>query len=251
MTPGDYLTRDPELLDALQLAHEGTEFFDHTLGALPDGHFLGASLLPGWSRRHVISHVAYNAQALARLAAWASTGVKTPMYESAEARNRQIEEGASLSPNELRTLHRDSAETLDSAWRELSDQAWNALVSMQTGPPFAATHTIWLRTREVWLHAVDLDSGASFADFPPRLVERLLVDVVSTWRNRTADNAVPNFVLVPTDRGRQVAVGSDDGSDAITLRGTAVDLARWATGRSILGITVDSVGQVPAAPRWL
>lgn len=251
MVRDDYLTHDPEIRDALHLANEGTEFFDRALAALRDSHFFGASLLPGWTKRHVIAHVAYNAQALRRLAEWASTGVERPMYESTEARNTQIEEGATLSIEELRALHSKSAAALDDAWRDLSDRAWNAHVRMQTGPSFPATHTIWLRTREVWLHAVDLNSGASFADFPARLVERLLIDVVSAWRGRVSDDTIPNFVLIPTDRSLRLSVGNSDDTNGVTLRGTAVDLARWATGRSTLGISADSGSPVPGAPRWI
>ncbi len=251
MTQDGYLTHDHEIRAALRLVNEGTAYFDRTLATLPDSHFLGASLLPNWTRRHVVAHVAFNAQALCRLVEWAATGVEKQMYESSEAREAQIEEGAELTTGELRSLSRESAEALDAAWRGLSDRAWNAHVSMAKGPSFRATHTIWLRTREVWLHAVDLDSGASFADFPRSLTERLLFDVVSTWRSRRAEESIPNFVLHPIDHSVPIAVGDRNGSDAITLRGTAVDLTRWATGRSTLGISAGVGAAVPTPPRWM
>src|SRR3954447_21274961 len=68
----------------------GTSFFDSVAG----GDLDRPSALPGWTRRHVVAHVAFNARALMRLLHWARTGEKTPMYASAEARNAEIEEGA-------------------------------------------------------------------------------------------------------------------------------------------------------------
>lgn len=251
MTRDDYLTRDPDIRKALSLVNDGTDYFSRTLDALPDSHFSGASLLPDWTRGHVAAHVAYNANALMRLAEWAVTGEEKKMYESSEGRNAEIEKGAVLPANELRALHRETAEALDAAWRELSDEEWHAKVRMATGPEFPTMTTIWMRTREVWLHAVDLDSGASFADFPSNLVDHLLANVLSAWRARQSAEEIPNFVVSPTDRGGPKSVGAIDAPDAVILKGTAVDLARWATGRGFLGITNADGGPVPAAPRWI
>ncbi|MCC6270096.1 MAG: maleylpyruvate isomerase family mycothiol-dependent enzyme [Microbacteriaceae bacterium] len=251
MTRNDYLTHDPDIRKALSLVNDGTAYFSRTLDALPDNHHSGASLLPGWTRGHVIAHVAFNAKALMRLAEWAATGDEKQMYESSEGRDAEIEKGAVLPAAQLRALFRETANALDAAWRDLSDEAWHNQVRMAKGPKFPAMTTIWLRTREVWLHGVDLDSGASFDDFPPSLVDHLLANVLSSWRSRQAAEGIPNFVLTPTDRGVPKGVGALDTPDAVPLRGTAVDLIRWATGRGFLGITADSDAPVPAAPRWI
>ena len=246
-----YTTQDPDIRAALELELEGGAYYDRTLAALRDGELDAPSKLPGWDRRHVVSHVAYNAQALGRLVQWAATGVESRMYESTEARDAQIEEGAKLPASELRTLHRHSAEGLDDAWRNLSDEAWHAQVRMTNGPLIPATATVWLRTREVWLHAVDLGSGASYDDFPAELIDHLLANVLSAWRGRQEAERIPNFVLVPTDRGVPRGVGAADDPDAMVLRGTAIDLTRWATGRGSLGITTGTGEPVPPAPRWI
>ena len=59
-------------------ARRGTAFFARQLGELPDDELDGPSLLPGWTRRHLVAHVGYNAQAIARLVQWASTGWRHP-----------------------------------------------------------------------------------------------------------------------------------------------------------------------------
>ncbi|HEX2301338.1 MAG TPA: maleylpyruvate isomerase N-terminal domain-containing protein, partial [Pseudonocardiaceae bacterium] len=60
----------------------------------------GPSRLPGWTRGHVVTHLARNAEGLTRLLTWARTGVETPMYPSREARAADIEAGAGRPPAE-------------------------------------------------------------------------------------------------------------------------------------------------------
>jgi uncharacterized protein (TIGR03083 family) len=56
-----------------------------TAAALGDAEVRGPSLLPGWSRGHVLTHIARNADGLGNLLRWARTGAETPMYASAES----------------------------------------------------------------------------------------------------------------------------------------------------------------------
>jgi maleylpyruvate isomerase len=251
MTTDSDETTDPGILAALALASEGTDYFERTLAALGDDEFAAPSLLPGWSRAHVIAHVGYNAEGLGRLADWASTGVENPMYVSSEERAAQIEEGTRLTAAELRDLNARTSADLNNTWRGLSPAAWRAEVRMVDGTPIRASSTIWMRTREVWLHAVDLDSGAGYDDFPDGVIDHLLANVLSHWRARRAAENIPNFVLVPTDREASRAVGEADDPDAVALTGTAADLARWATGRGAIDVATTSGDPVPAAPHWI
>ena len=86
--------RDTVLRDELLAARRGQAFFARKLNELTDAQLDGGTLLPDWTRRHVIAHVGYNARAIARLVEWAATGVETPMYASPEARNHEIDFGA-------------------------------------------------------------------------------------------------------------------------------------------------------------
>jgi maleylpyruvate isomerase len=237
---------DPAGGAAMRLARDGTDLFLRTVDRLRDEELDAPSLLPGWSRRHVIAHVGYNARGLCRLLTWARTGVETPAYASAEARAEEIESGAALDPATLRELCADSAAELERQWRELPREAWDAPIVVH-GRTAAASSTIWRRTREVWLHAVDLDSDVSFADLPAGLVDDLLADVLGSWRERRAAEDVPDFVLVPDDRRSS---RGPDAPGAIVLHGTAAALARWATGRGGDGLR-SAEGPVPVAPRWL
>ena len=65
----------------------GTRLLLDVVDTLDDAALDRPSGLPGWTRRHLLAHVASNAEALGRLLDWARTGVENPMYASPEARD--------------------------------------------------------------------------------------------------------------------------------------------------------------------
>lgn len=245
-------TTDPDLLAGLLLARRGQAYFSRKLNELRSDQLDAPSLVPGWTRRHVVAHVGLNARALTRLTEWAATGVETPMYASPEERDQEIELAATLPARALRNLSAHAAVHLDVEWRDLTEEAWRASVRTALGRVVPASETVWMRTREVWVHAVDLDDGGSFADFPAELVDALLADVVGAWQRRPDSAGLPAAVLEPIDREHPVPVGPPGGTaPAVTLRGTAAALARWATGRGSAGVLASGTAEVPPAPRWL
>ena len=52
---------DPRLAANLLTVRRGTAYFSRKLAELSDDDFDAPSLLPGWTRRHVIAHVGFNA----------------------------------------------------------------------------------------------------------------------------------------------------------------------------------------------
>jgi maleylpyruvate isomerase len=155
---------------------ECTALFLNTVDALPDEDFGAATPLPGWTRAHVVAHVHYNAEALLRLLHWARTGERTPMYGSAAQRGAEIEEGAGLSAPHLRELVHASAGALAAAVEELPEEAWENEVVTAQGRTVPAREVLWMRTREVAVHTVDLEAGTHFADLPDELNTALASD---------------------------------------------------------------------------
>lgn len=237
------LTTDPGLQEQLLQARRGTAFFARKLNELSDAELDGDSLLAGWSRRHVVAHVGYNARAIARLVEWASSGVETPMYPSVAARDEEINFGATLSPIALRNLFDHSAVHLSVEWRDLPEDAWHHTVRTAQGRIVPASETVWMRTREVWVHAVDLDNGASFGDIPASVLERLLRDITSAWSTRGTDAG-----LLVRVAGTDLTFGDPDA--AAVVAGPLAGVVQWATGRGTGGVAGDA-GPVPAAPKWI
>ena len=85
---------DTEIALALTQLGESTDRLLATAGVLTDAQVAGPSRLPGWTRGHVLTHLARNADGFANLLTWARTGNETPMYPSEAARARGVEEGA-------------------------------------------------------------------------------------------------------------------------------------------------------------
>jgi maleylpyruvate isomerase len=229
-----------DLARRLEWMQQGSTAFLAQLDGLADAAFGADSSLPGWTTAHLVAHVGYNAQALSRLVHWAHTGVETPMYISAEARNAEIEDGAKLPATELRALAHESDEQLRADLAALP--SWDAKVVTAQGRTVAATEIPWMRTREVWIHGVDL-GGLDFEDFDGALVDALITDITAVRNGRQQHPAV---LIEPDDRDRTWQIGTSP----ITVRGRAADLARWLAGRGARGLHTEG-GGIPELGRWL
>jgi maleylpyruvate isomerase len=214
----------------------GTELFLSTLDTLPAADLDAPSRLPDWRRRHVVAHVARNAESLSRLATWARTGVETPAYASAQARAADIERTAQADRDSLRHDVRDTASALEHDFDALSGRQWSNEVQTRGGRTVPATELPWMRVREVWIHTVDLDAGPRFEDIPTAICTALVDDVTGGFAKR---DGVPGLRLTATDVGGTWTIG--DGSTAVTAPVT--DLAAWLTGRA--------TRPEATLPRWL
>ncbi|AII11453.1 maleylpyruvate isomerase family mycothiol-dependent enzyme [Rhodococcus opacus] len=236
--------QDLDVSERLLIARRGTAYFAQRLAELSDEQLSEPTGLAGWSRRHLVAHVGYNAAALCRLLDWAASGVQTPMYASAEQRGREIAEGATLSAAALRNLFDHTVARLDEKWRTLPASAWDAQVRTAQGRTVPASETAWMRTREVWIHAVDLGNGGRFGDFPDIVLESLLTDIVGMWRRKDLGAGL----IVTVDGGEPVAV-QPDSPPVGKVSGPLAAVVRWAAGRGTVGMSID--GDLQAPPRWL
>jgi|HubBroStandDraft_6_1064221.scaffolds.fasta_scaffold143290_2 maleylpyruvate isomerase len=153
------------------------KIFSRALEAMPDTALGQPSGLPGWTGKHVVAHVHFNALALGRLAHWAATGEVTPMYASVAQRAAEIADGAQWPAARLRALAGESSAALAAALDGLDGDGWAREVVTIQGRRIRATELPWLRTRETAVHAVDL--GAAFADLPKDLLLALAADVLA------------------------------------------------------------------------
>ncbi|WP_072810135.1 maleylpyruvate isomerase family mycothiol-dependent enzyme [Rhodococcus zopfii] len=230
-----------ELSERLLIARRGTSYLSQRLAELTDDELDGPTLLDGWSRRHLVAHIGYNAAALCRLMDWAATGVETPMYASTDQRAQEIAEGATLSPAALRNLFAHTVARLDEKWRNLPDSAWQAQVRTAQGRLVPAEESAWMRTREVWIHAVDLGNGGRFGDFPEVVLDSLLDDIVGMWRKKDLGAGLALEV-----EGRAPVIVKD-AEVTHKVQGSLASVVRWAAGRGAVGVTGGEV----TPPRWL
>lgn len=224
---------------------QGTDLFSGAMSGLDDQDLSAPTELPGWSRRHVLAHVGFNALALRRLALWARTGEPHPMYASSEQRAAEIAEGATWDGARLRVFVATSAERLAADLERLDDQAWRREVVTAQGRTVPATEIPWMRTREVAVHAVDLGAGVTFDELPDDLLEALVDDVAV---RRSTVGRDPALRLHSTS-GRTWTI--DGGGDRVDVTGTPAALARWLTGRAGGGLQTPEHRTLPSLTPWL
>lgn len=232
----------------LEWMDEGTALFAEAMARLDLPSSKRATLLESWNAAQLISHVNSNARALINLTVWASTLVETPMYESAEQRARDIEIGAEQPLSLLIADFEETAGELSASIRSLSDDSLNVMVKSARGREIPAYEMVWMRIREIWIHAVDLDTGISFSGFPKELLDDLIEDVVGSFRTRSG---VAAMELHATDIGKSWNV-VDSTQEKVRIEGEASALLAWLIGRSNGGsLKFFGAEALPDLPAWL
>ena len=212
---------------------EATGRLAATADGLTDAQARGPSRLPGWSRGHVLTHLARNADGLRNLLIWARTTVPTPQYPSQEAREAAIEAGAGRPAAELADDLRQSAAAFAREAAGLPAESWNATVGGTTAPGHPAWFTLFRRLGEVEIHHVDLDAGYGPSDWPVPFVADELDWVTEQFAGR---DDVPPCLLEVADTGQRLVLGPPGPSGRardgeVTVSGPGGWMLAWLTGR--------------------
>ena len=129
-----------------------------TAAGLTDADARAPSLLPGWTRGHLLTHIARNADSLRNLLIWARTGTETPQYAAAAERDARIAAGRRPAA-ELRA----DVEAADAAFAaeaaSLRAAGLGRAGARAARPDHPAWYTLWRRLSEVEIHHVDLGAG--------------------------------------------------------------------------------------------
>ncbi|MFF8274639.1 maleylpyruvate isomerase family mycothiol-dependent enzyme [Streptomyces lateritius] len=194
-----------------------------------------ASRLPGWTRGHVLAHIARNADALVNVLQG------RPMYPDAATRDADIERDAPR-PLEVQLADvRESAERLQAAGREPAD--WDRTVELRNGVTDRAARIPFRRWVEVALHHVDLGVGYELEDLPRDFVEREIDFLAERF---TGHKDVPP-TTVRADDGRAWTTGGGSGEDVL-VSGPAPELLGWLAGRRDGSALTVEGGPLPGLP---
>jgi maleylpyruvate isomerase len=162
------------------------------------------SLLPGWTRAHVVAHLARGADAMRTLLVGVRSGQDRPAYASAEAREAGIERGAAQTAKVLMADLADSAMALRTIARQLPDQAWSRSVRILGSAPFPAAQLLTRRLAEVELHHCDLAAGYSPADWPAAFASMELAEPMRSQRQDRLSRPQELLDSVPPPRPARV-----------------------------------------------
>jgi maleylpyruvate isomerase len=161
---------------------DATQRLLSTARAIAESDLRQPSLLPGWTRAHVLAHVARSADAMRNLLVGARAGEERSAYPSAEARDAGIAESAALKAKDLVSDLAGSAMALRAIARQLNEEAWQFPVRLPDSAPFPATRLLTIRLVEVELHHCDLGAGYGPDDWPDTFAAMELAEPMRSQR---------------------------------------------------------------------
>ncbi len=202
-----------------------------TVDSLADDAYAEPSLLPRWTRSHVIAHLALNAEGLERVVRSIGAGTPEAMYESDQARDDDIEVLAHAEPSEVRDRLLAATTCLSRALENSHNIDADARFERTPGGVLCPVSDVAvLRLREVEIHHADLGVDYSPADWSTEFAVMLLDAMTAR------PHPVP-FVAVATDvDGRWhcgAGAGASDvgGGGTTVVNGSAAAIGWWLTGR--------------------
>ncbi|MCR1782955.1 maleylpyruvate isomerase family mycothiol-dependent enzyme [Nocardioides carbamazepini] len=216
-----------------------TERLLTTARSLTDDDWAAPSLCAGWSRAHVLAHLALNAEGLAGVLRGIRDGRPTTMYASDGARDGDIDVLAAEPPAVvIERLVAGSAALADVAGVSAGLAPGTTFERTPGGQLMPADGVPALRLREVEIHHADLDAGYSASDWPP-------ATAIAFVGNDAARYDGPGFHVVATDEPARWAFGSP-AANAPTVSGPLGALAWWATGREPAAVLSSTTGTLPS-----
>jgi maleylpyruvate isomerase len=156
-------------------------------GALTGAACRAPSLLAGWSRGHLLSHIARNAESHVRMFQAATRGEVSEQYPGGKpTRNREIDEGSTKSAEQLVVDVRTSIYLLEAAWAAATETTWlgHGIKSHGDGSQVAIHELVLMRWCETEVHHADLDLGFTWRDLAPLFVRYDLDRRLMAWRAR-------------------------------------------------------------------
>jgi maleylpyruvate isomerase len=219
----------------LASVRDATEGLLSAVAKLDNASVAQPSLLPGWTRGHVLAHLSRNADALVNVLEG------RPMYVSGEARDADIERDAPR-PLEVHLADlRDSAARFQAAAAVPAD--WSRTVELRGGVTDSASRVPFRRWIEVELHHVDLGVGYELEDLPEEFTQRE-IDFLTERFSGHPD--VPATSL--TDGASVWGTGREASTAELTVTGAAPDLLGWLCGRRDGSRLTVEGGALPVLP---
>ena len=214
---------------------EATERLLIAAAELDDTAVAEPSRLPGWSRGHVLAHLARNADALVNVLQG------RPMYVSVEARDADIERDAPR-PLEVQLADvRESAARFQEAAAVPAD--WSRTVELRNGVTDSASRVPFRRWTEAELHHVDLGIGYELEDLPEEFTER----EIDFLADRFGGHPEVPFTRV-TDGTHAWSTGRGASAPEVTVVGPAPALLGWLSGRRDGAALTVAGGPLPVLP---
>jgi maleylpyruvate isomerase len=200
--------------------HKAAGTVTRLLAKLDDSSVAEPSELPGWTKGHVLAHLAGISNAMARQLEYAHRGETVELYDGGmDGRNKAIELAAGHSLAKHTEAVNGAVDAAVAAFDSLGPDDWQARIAYRDGIVFDGGLALW---RELTIHASDLGLG-----FGPETWSRPFCEhLIGFLAARVPDSY--KFVLQPTGLP-QLSIGK--GGTSIAVTGMLTDIAAWLAGR--------------------
>jgi maleylpyruvate isomerase len=208
---------------------EGARVADDRLAVaverITDADARAPSALPGWTRGHVLTHLARHAEANTKLV----TGESSVQYPGGrEEREAAIDAGAGRPATEIVADLAHWAAALHAAYASCSDWARPVeFMAVGRAPLARSPRTRW---REVEVHHVDLDLGYTPDRWPAAFVREYLPEALESLDGRLPPEV--HVHVLADDLGDEIELGPRDTS-VRDIRGPGAAVLAWCLGRTI------------------
>lgn len=214
---------NPEWVDAARYATDAaTRALLGDALLLSDEDCRAPTVLPGWTRAHIMTHIAEHASALAYVLEGALAGEVRELFADRD-RDGDIEAGAGRTALELLTHIDESAHHLADTYGGFGPDQWDSEIALRGGTRITAGESLRQRLTEVAIHHIDLDVGSGFDDLDPAAADMMIEWIV---RRLNSKAQVPDVTLV-SETGARFDLGA--GGPEVT--GPAPRLVGWVAGR--------------------
>ncbi|MBT2565847.1 maleylpyruvate isomerase family mycothiol-dependent enzyme [Arthrobacter sp. ISL-85] len=218
----------PSPADLLSGIHQAADAVTSDVSKLTDEDVKAPSALPGWTRGHVLAHVAGISNAMARQLEYAARGETIELYDGGmDGRNRAIDMAAG---HDAATHREDVSAGLKRALRAFdalpgvkdssaNQTGWWAPISFRRGVVLDGGLALW---RELVIHNADLLTGRGPETWSRPFCEHLF--------DFLAARVPPEEKLLLQPLGLPpVSIGS--GTRSTVVSGMVTDIAAWLAGR--------------------
>ena len=205
----------------LELTAATQRLLGDTIG-LDDADWQTLTMLPGWSRAHVATHLAHHGQAVAAMARQIARAHTSVMWRTVQL-DADLNAGALRCALEVQEDLDESSASLIQAFDLMEDADWEVPVVTSQGS-LPALILVLDCLNQLLIHHVDLQLGFDLTDIDPKMTRTLV-----QWNLfRTTPRFCRIELTIISDEGLNACVGE---GRPVTVRGNETNILGWLTGR--------------------
>lgn len=200
--------------------HKAADTVTRLLSKLDESSVAEPSELPGWTRGHVLAHLAGISNAMARQLEYARRGETVELYDGGmDGRSKAINLAAGHGLADHTEAVTAALGAAIAAFDALGSDDWQARIAYRDGTVLDGGLALW---RELTIHASDLRLGYGPETWSRPFCEHLIGFLAA----RVPETC--KLVLQPTGLP-QLGIGT--GGTSIAITGMLTDIAAWLAGR--------------------